>query len=151
MTRLLKLASVLVILLAVAAPAMAQHLTLDAATLSTDCGRPDGTAVSWSLTYDHSTDLVTFTVDGIPSEYTTPLGGCSQIFVHASAPDGGAVGSGVLPEVFTVTGERSMSWSGKMPRHSGLAFEIEVGPMMPAYTFDDVTWGELKDLFNRRW
>jgi hypothetical protein len=144
---LLKLAPILSVLLVVAAPAMALHLAPDAATLSTD----DGKAVSWSLTYDHSTGLVTFTVDGIPSECTTPLGGCSQIFVHAYAPDGDAVGSGVLPEVFTVTGERSMSWSGKMPRHSGLAFEIEVGPMMPAYTFDDVTWGELKDLFNRRW
>ncbi len=146
MTRLLKLAPVLAVLLAVAAPA----LVSDAATLSTDYGRPDGTAVSWSLTYDHSTGLVTFTVDGIPSEYTTPLGGCSQIFVHAYAPDGDVVGSTVLPGVFTVTGERSMSWSGKMSGQSGLAFEIEVGPMMPAYTFDDVTWGELKDLFNRR-
>ncbi len=142
MTRLLKLAPVLAILLVVAAPAMA----LDAATLSTD----DGTAVSWSLTYDHSTDLVTFTVDGIPSEYAAPLGGFSQIFVHTHASDGGVVVSGVLPGVFTVTGERSMSWSGKMSRQSGLAFEIEVGPLMPAYTFDDVTWGELKDLFNRK-
>jgi hypothetical protein len=146
MTRLLKLAPVFAILLVVAAP------------LSADQIRSNDAGVSWSLKYDHTTHLVTFAVDGTASEYTTPVAGYSQIYVRAYTSDSfGESGirvdnvgfaRDVLVDEFTVTADRTMSWSGKIPGQSSRAIRIEVGPMMPAYTFDDVTWGELKDLFN---
>lgn len=144
MTRLLKIAPVFAILLAVAAPAMAQ-------------------SASWNLTYDRTTDVMTFTVDGTALKYQKTLGGLSQFSVRAYASDkdsgirvddgtldGKDVNGGLLFDVSTDPGLTMMSWSGEMTGRPGLAIQIDVVPMMPAYTFDYVTWGELKDLFIRR-
>ena len=162
MTRLLKLAPVFAILLVVALPAMAQQLASDTVTHPAGQGRSNGAGVSWSLTYDRAINLVTFTVDGNSFDYVPPLGDSPQIFVRAYASDSfgdsgirvdnvvlaSDAAAGVLIDEFTVTADRTMSWSGKVSAQSDRAFRIEFGPMMPAYTFDDVTWGELKDLFN---
>ena len=142
-------------------------------------GWPNGAAVSWSLSYDHTTDLVTFTVDGISLSYTTPLEGFSDIFVRARAVNDGSailvdnlvldgvtvgdgstatgngldilwIAGGTLFDGFTITGQTTMSWTGTMPTQSRLAFQIKVGTLRPVYIYDEVTWGELKDLFNTK-
>jgi len=141
-------------------------------------GWPNGSAVSWTLTYDHTTDLVTFTVDGITLNYTTPLDGFSDIFVRTRAVnleseilvddmvlDGEAVGDqsnavgdgldilwisgGTLFDGFTMTGRTTMSWTGDIPTQSRLAFQLKVGKLLPVRVYDQKTWGKLKSMFNK--
>jgi hypothetical protein len=50
---------------------------------------PNGTSVPWTLTYDHITDDVTFTVDGITLYYKAPLSGFTDIFVRTRAVNSG--------------------------------------------------------------
>ena len=217
MARVLKVATIIAALLAVAVPAGAQlitqHLNTDAdmlsvlsdtlfvgegrigdgwsaATFEIDLGGdtgnpattaqygwPNGTAVPWTLTYDHTTDLVTFTVDGIALSYTTPLGGFTDIFVRARAVnvdseilvddmvlDGEAVGDqshavgngldilwingGTVFNGFTMTGQTTMSWTGAMPSQSRLAFQLKIGKLEPVRIISDKTWGNYKSMYN---
>jgi hypothetical protein len=140
-------------------------------------GWPNGTAVSWTLAYDHTTDLVTFTVDGITLSYTTPLDGFTDVFVRTRAVnvnteilvdelvlDGevvgdisNAVGSGLdilwisggsLFDGFTMTGRTTMSWTGDMPTQSRLAFQLKVGTLEPVRIISEKTWGNYKNLYN---
>ncbi|MGD8413016.1 MAG: hypothetical protein PVF33_02220 [Candidatus Latescibacterota bacterium] len=140
-------------------------------------GWPNGTAVTWTLTYDSSTDLVTFTVDGIPLSYVTPLDGFTDIFVRARAVnagsdivvddlvlDGAVVGDqshaagdgldilwisgGTLFDGFTMTGRATMSWTGTMPSQSRLAFQLKVGRLKPVKVYNKVSWGKLKAYYN---
>ena len=140
-------------------------------------GWPNGTAVPWTLTYDHTTDLVTFTVDGIALSYTTPLGGFTDIFVRARAVnvdseilvddmvlDGEAVGDqshavgngldilwingGTVFNGFTMTGQTTMSWTGAMPSQSRLAFQLKIGKLEPVRIISDKTWGNYKSMYN---
>ena len=140
-------------------------------------GWPNGTAVTWTLTYDQTTDLVTFTVDGITLSYTTPLDGFSDVFVRTRAVnagseilvddvvlDGEAVGDqsqaagdgldilwisgGSLFNGFTMTGRTTMSWTGDMPTQSRLAFQLKVGTLKPVRILNDITWGKYKAYYN---
>jgi hypothetical protein len=139
-------------------------------------GWPNGTAVSWTLAYDQTTDLVTFTVDGITLEFTTPLSGFSDLFVRARAVnadseirvdnlvlDGLAVtdqsyaagdgldilwiNGGSLFDGFTLTGRTTMSWTGDMPTQSRLAFQLKVGTLRPVRVITDWNWGRLKGYY----
>jgi hypothetical protein len=140
-------------------------------------GWPNGTAVSWSLTYDSNTDLVTFTVDGIVLSYVTPLDGFTDVFVRTRAVnvdsdilvddlvlDGETVGDlshavadgldilwisgGELFDGFTITGRTTMTWTGAMPTQSRLAFQLKIGNLQPVKVYNDGTWGKLKAYFN---
>jgi hypothetical protein len=51
---------------------------------------PNGTAVPWTLVYDHTTDQVTFTVDSEVLVWTSPLKGYTDIFVRARAVNAGS-------------------------------------------------------------
>jgi hypothetical protein len=62
--------------------------------LGGDTGSPATTAqynwqttvpVSWTLTYNHVTNLITFTLDTVVLQYTTPLSGFSDVFVRTRA------------------------------------------------------------------
>jgi hypothetical protein len=138
---------------------------------------PNGTAVPWTLTYDGTTNLVTFTVNGVPLQYTPPLSGFTEIFVRTRATNAGtdivvndltvdseAVGDvsqafgadgldilwihgGSVGDGFTMNGQTTMSWTGARPSQSRLAFQIKVGWSFTVYT-GDVTWGRLKQMFN---
>jgi hypothetical protein len=44
-----------------------------------------GAPVNWTLTYNHVTDLITFTLDTVVLQYTTPLSGFSDVFVRTRA------------------------------------------------------------------
>ena len=141
-------------------------------------GWPNGTAVSWTLTYDNVTDLVTFTVDGITLNYVTPLSGFSSVFVRARAVDAGTgivvddlvldgvavtdqsqatgdgldilwISGGTLFDGFTMTGRATMTWSGAVPSQSRLAFQLKVGSLNPVKIYNDTSWGQLKALFNQ--
>ncbi len=46
---------------------------------------PNGTAVSWTLTYNSVSNLIAFTVDGVPLTYTSPLAGFTDLFVRTRA------------------------------------------------------------------
>jgi hypothetical protein len=138
-------------------------------------GWPNGTAVSWTLTYDDVTNLITFTVDGIALNYTTPLWGFSNIFVRTRAVELGSdilvddlvldgenvgdvstatgngldilwIAGGTLVDGFTISGRTTMSWTGDMPSQSRLAFQIKVGTTNPVKV-EKVSWGQLKKLF----
>jgi hypothetical protein len=217
MARVLTVAPVFAVLLAVAAPASAQlttqHLGSDADMLSVlsdtlfvgegrigdgwsaatfeidlggDTGKPattaqygwpNGTAVSWTLSYDQTTNVVTFTVDGITLSYVTPLDGFTDVFVRTRAVNAGsdilvddlvldgaavsdqsqAVADGLdilwisgaqLFDGFSLTGQTTMSWTGAMPTQSRLAFQLKVGKLKPVKVYGDVTWGRLKKLYN---
>ncbi|MCK4773706.1 MAG: hypothetical protein KAT30_02930 [Candidatus Krumholzibacteria bacterium] len=52
-------------------------------------GWTNGTSVPWTLAYDHLTDEISFTVDGVRLYYTTPLSGFSNIFVRTRAVNSG--------------------------------------------------------------
>jgi len=138
---------------------------------------PNGTAVPWTLTYNGTTNLVTFTVNGVALQYTTPLSGFTEIFVRTRATNAGtdivvnnltfeseavgdvsqALGAGGLDilwihggsvsDGFTMTGQTTMTWTGAMPSQSQLAFQIKVGWSFTVYT-GDVSWGRLKQMFN---
>jgi hypothetical protein len=139
-------------------------------------GWPNGTAVAWSLTYDHTTDLISFTVDGITLNYTTPLSGFTDIFVRARAINAGSgivvdnlvldgknvgdnssatgdgldilwVSGGELSDGFTVSGHATMSWTGDPPTQSRLAFQIKVGTLNTV-DIRQTTWGALKAIYN---
>jgi hypothetical protein len=132
---------------------------------------PNGTAVPWSLTFDHTTNLITFVVDGVTLTYTTPLGGVTGIFVRARAVNVGsdilvddlvldsetlgdvsyAAGNGLdilwisgatLNDGFAITGKTTMSWTGARPTQSRLGFQIKVGTLKPVYV-RPATWGRL--------
>lgn len=139
---------------------------------------PNGTPVPWTLTYNGTTNLVTFTVNGVALQYTPPLSGFTEIFVRTRAVNAGtgivvngltvdgevvsdvsqALGSsgldilwihgGSVSDGFTLTGQTTMSWAGARPSQSQLAFQIKVGWSFTVYT-DKVTWGRLKQMFNR--
>ena len=80
-------------------------------------GWPNGTAVSWTLTYDHLTDLVTFTVDGITLNFTTPLGGFTDVFVRTRAVN---AGSEILVDNMVLDGEAVGDVSNAAGDGSGL-------------------------------
>jgi hypothetical protein len=138
-------------------------------------GWPNGTAVSWTLTYDNVTDLVTFTVDGISLSYVTPLDGFTDVFVRTRAVDAGTdilvddlvldgevvtdqsqatgdgldilwISGGTLFNGFTMTGRATMTWTGAMPTQSRLAFQLKVGSLKPVRI--DGSWGRMKNYFN---
>jgi hypothetical protein len=138
---------------------------------------PNGTPVDWSLTYDHLTHLVTFTVDAIELQWVSQLEGYTDIFVRTRAVDDGTsitvgdlvldgetvgdvsaavgdgldilwIGEGTLDDGFTMTGTANLSWSGTPPLHSRLAFQIKVGKLAPVAT-EAVTWSGVKDLYRR--
>jgi hypothetical protein len=140
-------------------------------------GWPNGTAVPWTLTYDHTTNLIEFVVDGTTLMYTTPLSGFSDLFVRARAVnvdsdilvddlvvDGEtiydasqATGNGLdilwiagatLSDGFTISGTTRMTWTGTPPTQSRLAFQIKVGTLNPVYVAP-ATWGRLKNMFNK--
>jgi hypothetical protein len=50
---------------------------------------PNGTPVSWSLVYDHTSKLVTFTVGAEVLSWTSSLSGYTDIFVRTRAVDAG--------------------------------------------------------------
>lgn len=137
---------------------------------------PNGTAVPWTLTYDHVTNLITFVVDDVTLTYPAPLEGFTDIFVRARAVnvdsdrlvndlilESGTLGdasreagnglgilriSGVTPrDGFTISGRTTMSWTGATPNQPCLAFQIEVGNLKPVYVAP-ATWGRLKKLFS---
>jgi len=139
-------------------------------------GWPNGTAVSWTLSYDHVTNLITFTVDGITLSYATPLWGFTDVFVRTRAVNEGSdilvddlvldgevvgdvstatadgldilwIGGGTLANGFTVTGQTTMNWTGSMPSQSRLAFQIKVGKT-DAVKVEQVSWGQLKTMFS---
>jgi len=140
-------------------------------------GWPNGTAVSWTLTYDHVTDLVTFTVDGITLSYATPLDGFTDVFVRTRAVDSGTeilvddlvldgevvadqsqatgngldilwISGGTIFNGFTMTGRATMTWTGAMPSQSRLAFQLKVGTLQPVYVYR-ASWGRMKNYFNK--
>jgi hypothetical protein len=139
-------------------------------------GWPNGTAVKWTLTYDHTTNLVTFTVDGISLHYTTPLSGFTDIFLRTRAVDEGSdilvdnlvldgenvgdnstatgngldilwISGGSLNDGFTMTGKTTMSWTGSQPAQPRLSFQFNVGTLAPT-AIQRVSWGRLKQIFN---
>jgi len=139
---------------------------------------PNDTAVPWTLTYDGTTNLVTFTLGGATLQYTPPLSGFTEIFVRTRAVNAGtgivvngltvdgevvsdvsqALGAsgldilwihgGSVSDGFALAGQTTMSWTGAKPSQSQLAFQIKVGWSFTVYT-DKVTWGRLKQMFNR--
>lgn len=140
-------------------------------------GWPNGTAVPWTLTYNHMTNLVVLVIDDITLMYTTPLSGFTDIFVRARAVnvdtdilvddlvlDGEtiydasqATGNGLdilwiagatLSDGFTISGRTTMTWTGSPPTQSRLAFQIKVGTLITVYV-KPATWGRLKNLFNK--
>jgi hypothetical protein len=44
-----------------------------------------GTPVNWAVTYNHVTNLITFTVDTVVLQYTSPLAGFTDLFVRTRA------------------------------------------------------------------
>ena len=60
-----------------------------AATFEIDLGGDTGNPNTWTLTYDHLTDEISITVDGITLYYATPLSGFSNIFVRTRAVNSG--------------------------------------------------------------
>jgi hypothetical protein len=51
---------------------------------------PNGAAVPWTLTYNHLTNEISFTVDAVNLQYTTPLSGFTEIFVRCRAVNAGS-------------------------------------------------------------
>jgi hypothetical protein len=138
---------------------------------------PNGKAVSWTLTYNNTTDLVTFTVDGVSLSYIAPLDDFTDLFIRAQAVDvdadilvdelvldGAVVGDysravgngldilwisgGTLFDGFTMTGRVTMTWTDSTPDQSLLAFQFEVGRLNPVKIYNDGSWGKLKAYFN---
>ena len=46
---------------------------------------PNGGAVNWSINYNHTTNMITFTVDSVVLQYVTPLSGFTDLFVRTRA------------------------------------------------------------------
>ncbi len=138
---------------------------------------PNGTEVPWKLSFDAMTQLVSFTVDNVTLQYTTPLGGFTDVFVRSRAVnvgsemlvdnlvlDGEAVGDasnavgngldilwisgGVLADGFVLSGQATMNWTGDRPTQSRLAFQIKVGTLTTVYV-EKATWGQLKHMYNK--
>lgn len=160
-----------------AAGLMTSHLSGDAGELAVRYDWPNGTAVSWTLTYDHKTDVVTFSVDGVVVCSTTLPDVLSDVCVRTRAADTGsnvrvenlvldgqsvgdqlqATANGLdilrlrgatLVDGFTLSGQTTMSWKGARPAQPDLAFQIKVGTLNPV-TVRPVSWGEVKNLFNK--
>lgn len=192
MTRLRTVLCLTTIVLFSAGPVLASlnvsHIATDAEmrALLSDTGNPamtaqydwpNGTAVPWSLSYDAMTQLVTFTVDNVSLQYTTPPGGFTDVFVRSMAVNAGsailvdnialdgetvgdvsnAVGNGldilrisggVLADGFTLSGQATMSWTGDRPAQSRLAFQIKVGTLTTVRVAAS-TWGQLKHMYNK--
>lgn len=137
---------------------------------------PNGTAVPWTLTYDHTTNLITFTVDYVNLSYTSPLSGFTEIFVRTRAVNADSdilvdnmvldgenvndvsqafgsngldilwIDGGTLLNGFTLTGETTMSWIGSPPTQSRLAFQVKVGTIKPV-PVENSSWGAIKALY----
>lgn len=136
---------------------------------------PNGGAVDWSLHYNHVTNLITFTVDTVVLQWTTPLSGFTDLFVRTRAVNAGTeiivddlmldaenvgdashavadgldilwISGGVLADGFTLTGTTTMSWAGAMPTQSRLAFQLKVGTLSTVST-EETTWGRVKSLY----
>jgi len=138
---------------------------------------PNGTAVPWTLVYDHITDQVTFTVDTEALVWTSPLQGYSDIFIRARAVNTGSaiqvdnlfldatyfnelsqatgdgldilwVAGGAISDGFTLSGQTTMSWTGARPTQSRLAFQIKVG-QSKTVELEEASWGELKSIYSK--
>jgi hypothetical protein len=137
---------------------------------------PNGVYVPFSLTYDHTTHEVVFTVDDVTLYWTSPLWVYTDVFVRARAVDdftemivddlvldGEVVGDmsnaigpdgldilwingGTLNNGFELTGRAKMTWVGTPPSQSNLAFQIKVGKLANVAT-DRTTWGRMKSLY----
>jgi len=164
------------------------HIATDAEmpTLLPDAGNPaitaqydwpNGTAVPWTLSFDAMTQLVTLTVDNVTLQYTTPLGGFTDVFVRSRAVNAGSamlvdnlvldgeavagssnavgggldilrISGGVLADGFVLSGRATMSWTGDRPTQARLAFQMKVGTLEAVYV-EKATWGQLKNMYNR--
>lgn len=137
---------------------------------------PNGTPVSFTLTYDALTSEIAFTA-GDSTLYLAPrLLDYPDMFVRAGADledsqiivedlvlDGEVVGDvayaagiddvdimwiagATLYDGFTLTGTVTMSWTGTQPAMSELLFQVKLGAPAPT---DTVTkgWGKIKSLY----
>ena len=136
---------------------------------------PNGGAVNWTLHYNNVTNLITFTVDTVVLQWTTPLSGFTDLFVRTRAVNADTeilvddlvldaenigdashavadgldilwIAGGALADGFTLTGTTTMSWGGAMPTQSRLAFQIKVGVTNTVPT-EQSTWGKVKALY----
>jgi hypothetical protein len=133
-----------------------------------------GVAEPFTLTYDHFTGQVTFSLGGIVLNYTTPYFDFDQVFVRTRATEEGtsilvddlvidgdgisdqsaAVGNGLdilwikganLNNGFVLTGVATLTWTGTPPTQSRLAFQIKIGKAAIVAT-EESTWGRIKRL-----
>jgi hypothetical protein len=63
---------------------------------------PNGIAVPWTLTYNHLTHEVSFTVDAVNLTYTSPLSGFTDVFVRCRAVN---AGSDILADNLVLDGD----------------------------------------------
>ena len=133
-----------------------------------------GVAEPFTLSYDHLTGQVTFSLGGIDLHYTTPYFDFDQIFVRSRAVNEGtsilvddlvvdgetvgdqssAVGNGLdilwikgtnLNNGFVLTGTATLAWTGTPPTQSRLAFQVKIGKAAIVAT-EESTWGRIKRL-----
>jgi hypothetical protein len=136
----------------------------------------NGVPESFSLAYDYSTGLVTFSLGGEVLTYTTPYVGFGDIFIRTRAnPAGSSIavyglvldgqsiadtststGSGGLDILwisgiggtsgFLLEGTVAMSWSASTPTHSNLAFQVKVASLGLVGT-EVSSWGGIKSMY----
>jgi hypothetical protein len=132
--------------------------------------------VAWTLTYDHITNDVIFTVGDSTLQWQSPLSGFTDIFVRTRAvvaeseilvneltvdaeaanDSSYAVGADGLDILwisgasidngFIMAGQTMMTWGAVKPTQSKLAFQIKVGKTEPT-SAEPTTWGTIKALY----
>ncbi len=137
---------------------------------------PNGTAVSWTLSYNSLTSLITFAFDNTTLQYTTPLSGIKDVLVRMQPADAGSdilvdnlvldgassgsissltadgvdilrVSGSALTAGFRLTGQTTLNWTGDRPDQSQLFFRITVEALDVVYV-EKRTWGQLKTMFD---
>jgi hypothetical protein len=138
-------------------------------------GWQSGVAEPFTLSYDHGTGVVTFTLGGKTLTYNPGMS-FREIFVRTRAvndltsvqvcdlvlngvnvgdissttgPDGLdilAISGIEIYNGFTLTGTAVLSWEGQAPTLSRLAFQIKVGNA-PSVPVERSTWGNIKGLY----
>ncbi len=136
----------------------------------------NGVAEPFTINYDSSTDVVTFTLGGETLQYTTSYSCFDAVFVRGRAVDAGSIinvtdlvidgenvndsveaaGSGGLDilliygvdlmDGFTISGTATLSWMGDPPTNSRLAFQVKIARSAVIGT-ESSSWGEVKALY----
>ncbi len=135
-----------------------------------------GRVEEFTLSYNNSNGIVTFTLGGVTLYFTTPFYQFGDLFIRTRAIDDGksvVVGSlvldgenvgdlssaagpngldilwisgGTLGDGFMLTGTAVLAWTGNPPSQSRLAFQIKVAKLLQVGA-DGKTWGGIKALF----